>query len=414
MSQASLNFFSNYFNYVGETEAPLLYHRWMAVSTIAALLGRQVYLPFGHTKFYPNFYIILVGNPGARKGTAIWPAQNILRLAKYQKFASDRISPECFISEILQTNSKVTGLEDEELEEMNFDLPHELFVVAPEFGDFIGRGNFNFINLLTNLWDNLPEYRHPKLHGKSVLVNQPTINIVTGTTSQGLAMSIPIEAMGTGFMSRVILVYGEPTGIKITIPKAPDLNLVTEMADFLKEMKNVVQGIVEIPPTTMKILDRIYREYEDIEDFRFKHYSSRRFTHLLKLAIIHMASRLSLKLSEEDALFANTLLHITEQKMPKALGEFGKAKHSDVTQAVLEIIRHAKHPQTMKDIWKKLSQDLNSYEELKELVKNLLQAGKLQQTVFEGQIVWLPLNEVKNGWKADMLVPELFNIEERI
>ena len=68
--QAQRDFFDLYFEYTGETESPQIYHRWCALSMVGALLGRRVYLPFGHAPIYPNMYIMLEGNPGARSAEA--------------------------------------------------------------------------------------------------------------------------------------------------------------------------------------------------------------------------------------------------------------------------------------------------------------------------------------------------------
>jgi hypothetical protein len=411
--EQELDFFQRYFDFVGESEAPPLYHRWAAISMIAALLGRQTHFPFGHTKLFPNFYIMLVGSPGTRKGTALSPMKKALKLANFCKFSPDRLSPERFIAELVHTNSTET-VDNDEFERVGFETPNEMFVVAPEFGDFIGHGNFNFINLLTNLWDNLDEYLHPKLHGKSISVFEPTINMITATTPQGISMAIPVEAIGQGFMSRLVLVYGEPTGIKITFPDAVEEDKLQGIAAHLTQIKSLVTGQMELDDEARPIFDRIYREFEEIDDFRFKHYTTRRFTHILKLAVISAAARCSTIITSKDALFANTILHLTEQRMPKALGEFGKAKNSETANAVLEIVRSSRTPIAIKDIWKKLSQDLNNFQDLNDIVKNLLSAGKITQMTHKGKACLLPQYELKNGWDAKLLAPELFNLEERI
>jgi hypothetical protein len=407
------SFFTDYFTYIGESESPPIYHRWASIAIIAALLGRQAWFPFGHTKLYPNFYIMLVGSPGTRKGTAITPAKKVLRSCGYSKFSPDRLSPERFIAELVNSGNKVI-IDGEEFEQLAVEGPSELFIAAPEFGDFIGRGNFAFVDLLTNLWDNLDDYQHPKLHGKSIHVSQPTVNLLTATTPQGIALSIPPEAIGQGFMSRFILVYGEPTGHKITFPKAIEQETIEWMASKLKDIKTEVQGEFYVDREARELFHRIYREFEDLDDFRFKHYATRRFTHVIKLAAISAASRYSLEITNYDALFANTLLHYTEQNMARALGEFGKAKHAEVSNNILEIIRHTKTPLGIKELWKKVSQDLNTYADLQDIVRNLLHAGKLQQVAIKGKSILLPLREVKEGWKPELLAPELFLLEERI
>lgn len=413
-----MTFYDRYFAYIGLSESPKLYHRWTAVSIIAALLGRRVYIPFGHDNIYPNHYILLVGDPGARKGTAITPGKRLLKSSGYSKFSPDRLSPERFIIELENASRiEINGEQDLiQLEDLTLEEVSELYVAIGEFGDFIGDGNLNFIRLLTNLWDNLPEYKHPKIHGKSVAVPKPTVNIFAGTTSQDISTSIPVEAIGQGFFSRFILVHGEGKGRMYSDLPPVDDAIRKEFAKELVEIRSVVSGEVIRAEVVKKLLHRIYTEFTDIDDYRFKHYSTRRYTHLLKLATVFMAMRKSVNLSEEDCINANTLLHYTELRMPKALGEYGKAKNADITNNVMAIIRDARKPPAMKDIYKKVSQDLNRQSDLIDILNNLKMAGKIQivDVMPENRKGFAPLSIVLKQWSDDLLNNSFLTAEERL
>lgn len=405
-------FYEDYFAYVGLTESPRIYHRWMAISTVAALLGRSVYFPFGHSNIYPNHYIMLVGNPGARKGTALKPAKNALKHIDFDKLGPDRISPEKFLSEMQALNGEIE-IDGMDFENLNFSTPSEIYVVAEEFGDFI-RGNVDFIRLLTNLWDNLPSYKHPKLHGKSVYVHEPTINIIGATTQQDMAITLPIEAIGQGFLSRFILVYGEPTGTKITFPPAVNPDRALTLEKKLKKIADEVSGKVTMHERAENLLDRIYKNYNDIDDYRFKHYNTRRFTHLIKLCTVFAAMDLSTHITPQHVLQANTLLHVTEQRMSKALGEFGKSKNSDVANNIIEYLKTAKRPMNIRDIWKRVSQDLNKLDELIELLRNLEAAERIKKMEMGGKVGFLPFFKTENKWEEDLLIQKEFLTAEEM
>ena len=319
---------------------------------------------------------------GARKGTAINPAKKAIKASGYNKLSPDRLSPERFIIALEKSTSvnddlSLVGLE---LENLSVDEPSELYVSIGEFGDFIGKGNFDFVKLLTNLWDNLPVYDHPKIHGRSVRVNKPTVNIISGTTPQSISEDIPVAAIGQGFFSRFILVHGEGTGVKITFPPPVDPKTVDAFAKELIEIRIACNGKVTRTKEAEDILDRMYREFVDIDDNRFKHYSTRRFTHLLKLTMIIAATEKRTEIQVQDCINANTLLHYTEMRMPKALGAFGKAKNSDVVNSVMEIIRDSRgvEPVLFADIYKKVSHDVGKKNDLIEIMKQLRESGKVQ------------------------------------
>jgi hypothetical protein len=64
--------------------------------------------------------------------------------------------------------------------------------------------------------------------------------------------------------------------------------------------------------------------------------------------------------------------------MPKALGEFGKARNSDVVHKIMQLFETTYKPLTLKDIWQHVVQDLDRRSELAEILSNLVSAEKIQ------------------------------------
>lgn len=407
------DFFERYLEYagVGTSEAPTIFHRWSIISAIGALLGRQVYLPFGHSKIYTNQYIMIMGSPGSRKSTAMSIAKNLLGESGFTRFGPDKTSKERFLMEMRQHEE---SYDIADLEALTLDEPAEVYVVASEFTDFIGQNNMEFITMLTNLWDNPSEYKNPKIHGASVVVHQPTVNIIGGNTTQGFALAFPPESLGNGFLSRVLFVYGEPTGIQVAWPKPSDPLIGADLANRLREIKAQVTGEVTLGGGVLDLGDRIYKEFRDIDDVRFKHYSTRRFTHLLKLSIIIAATRLSTVIEKEDMLKANTLLHYTESNMPKALGEFGKSKYSDTTNKVLDYLNSSRAPVTVNELWKVVSNDLPKMSELVDILKNLQGAEKIKQMTAKGKTGYVTHHEAKLEWAEDLIIEDWLRDEEKM
>jgi hypothetical protein len=405
-----MDFFEKYFEYVGPTEAPLLYHRWSIISAVGALLSRSVWLPFGHSQIYPNQYIMLMGSPGARKSSAIGISKKLLKDLGYNRFAPDRLSKERFLMEMRPKHDEEL---DADLTELVFDAPSELYVVAEEFTDFVGHGGIEFMTMLTKLWDNMDCYEHPKIHGKSVVVEKPTVNIIGGNTVQGLALALPPEALGNGFMSRVIFVHSEATGKKITFPKPVSAELRKDLINHLEVMKGDIAGEFSYSPEAYNLLDRMYKEFRDVDDHRFKHYSTRRFTHLLKLCIILAALNLRTIITGEDALNANTLLHYTELRMPKSLGEFGKSKYSDTAHLILDALSHTLKPMTINELFKVVARDLSKISELSDIIKNLMASDKIQVVTIKGKQGYMPLYKEVQEWDPSLL-NKSFLLEEEL
>lgn len=378
--------FGSYFTYVGETETPQLFHRWCVLSAAAAILGRQVYLPFGDFRIFPNIYIQLIGEPATRKSTAIKLAKKVLTASGYEHFSYDRTSMEQFLVDlegITDDNGKLKKSDDLELSDiLGMDkVPKEVFVCADEFLDFMGPSNLQFLSLLGTLWDwdseDRPYDRRLK-QTRSISIYQPTVNLLTGNTHESFSLVFPPQAIGQGILSRMLFVYSEPTGRQISKPKTPSPELRQRVAEVLLDIKANVHGECTIDPTADRMLDTIYRTQKGIDDVRFKYYNNRRHIQLLKLCMLIAAIHRRIVIRDSDVIFANTLLSFTEHFMPKAFGEYGKSRHSDVTAKIISVLNAADAPVTMQTLWQQCQSDLENAAELQKLIQGLVMANKVQ------------------------------------
>lgn len=385
------DFFSQYLSYVGNSsEVPIFFHRWSAIAGLGAYLGRNFYLSHGHFTVHSNMYCMLIGNPGTRKSTAIKTMRKLLLASGYSTIAADKTTKEKFLMDLAGVDtglgSGAGGSVDDILNSNLFGdtlngTPSECFIMADEFNDFFGNGNIEFISLLGTLWDYSGTYSSRVKNSKSLSICDPTISILGGNTPTGFSLAFPPEILGQGFFSRLLLIYGEPSGRKIPFPKPPSPELTATLVRQLQALKVIQVGEAKLSSAAESLLSHIYLTYQGVNDVRFESYSNRRFTHLLKLCLIHAASSASTTIEEAHVIYANTVLHYTEHFMPKALGEFGKAKHSDVSQKIMQVLES---PDTrvysMKEIWKHVHNDLENMAALGDLLRNLVAADKIQGT----------------------------------
>jgi hypothetical protein len=66
--------------------------------------------------------------------------------------------------------------------------------------------------------------------------------------------------------------------------------------------------------------------------------------------------------------------------MGKALGEFGKAKHSDVNHKIMQILENSYEPVVLKTLWTQVHNDLEDIHALKDILSNLMTADKVIST----------------------------------
>lgn len=379
------DFFSLYLDYTAQTECPTFFHRWTAITSLAAYLGRDIWFNHGHFTLYPNLYCMLIGSPGTKKSSAIKIGAKLLRQAGYTTFAARKTRQEKFLLDLAGQSDDPNNPDADILEQNIFGdedydskAPAECFVAADEFNNFIGVGNLEFMSILGELWDYEGVYDYKLKTSKSVHITNPTISILGGNTPTGFSQAFPTEAIGQGFFSRLLLVYGEPSGVKYTFPPAPNLLIQTKLINFLHRIKSEIYGEIVATPEAIAMLDKIYHKWGGIDDVRFEHYTNRRLTHLIKLCLVVAASHISKTIGEREVVYANTILTFTESLMPKALGEFGKAKNSDVTHKIMQLLDSTNVPLQLQEMWKHVHTDLERREQLVEILGNLTIAEKIQ------------------------------------
>lgn len=434
------DFISLYLAYTSKTECPTFFHRWTAITSLATYLGRQIYFKHGHFTLYPNLYTMLIGSPGTKKSSAIKIGAKLLKQAGYSTFAAKKTRQEKFLTDLAEQSQRKdimaggsslddsgsgmdildqnlfgnsSGIDMDEADNYTDKPPAECGIFADEFNNFIGLGNLDFISILGELWDYEGVYDYKLKNSKSVFIPNPTISILGGNTATGFAAAFPTETIGQGFFSRLLLVHGEPTGKKYTFPPPPDEILQASLVKLLHKIKLAVTGEMEMTPEAMTLLDKIYKNWEGIPDVRFEHYANRRLTHLLKLCLVITASRIGQSITVQDVIYANTILTFTEQLMPKALGEFGKAKHSETTHKIMTIIEHSDMPVTFQAIWKEIHMDLDNRNQLAEIIGSLQIAEKIQSVTADKIQGYLPIKAIRKEGISGAIDWEVLTKEER-
>ena len=110
------NWIQSYLKCTEGQESPTLFHLWVAITTIAAALRRNVHIRMGHFKIYPNFYTVLISPSGTcRKSTAIGIGEGFLRHVEGINIFRTKMTPEAlltFLKEEAQIVSETDGDEE--------------------------------------------------------------------------------------------------------------------------------------------------------------------------------------------------------------------------------------------------------------------------------------------------------------
>lgn len=147
MSRIVPDWIDGYMFYVDNSEPPESFHRWCAISVIAACLQRKCVVKWGTLKFYPNFYIVLVAPSGeARKGTAMGFAKDLL-VDVGVRMTSESVTRAALVKELKDSVEKI----GEDMTSPRFHSSITIF--SPELAVFLGQNDSQFISDITDWYD---------------------------------------------------------------------------------------------------------------------------------------------------------------------------------------------------------------------------------------------------------------------
>jgi len=346
--------------YADNSEPPILYKKWVAVSVIASCMERKCKLEWDQdTVIYPNMYVVLVGPSGkCRKGTAMGPGYNLLREANV-KMAAEAITREALIRELRKVNQ--TAIDPDS--GMIGDTHASLTIWSQELTVFLGYNNLQLMADLSDWYDCRDRWTYrTKQQGVDEIIGV-WVNLIGATTPELLRTTMPMDAIGGGLTSRMIFVY-EHNKAKIVpwpIITDQDLELRRNLSADLEQIR-IMKGKFSV---TKEFKDRYIDWYAGgeagnlpFEDERFSGYFERKPTHLRKLCMIMNASRKdgNMTLDVEDFDRSLDLLNQTEKKMQFTFRGVGKSEIADIVTRVMIVIGNNKEI-TVSDLMKRFYMD---------------------------------------------------------
>ena len=335
MRQCS-DWIDTYLKFSDNTEPPELFHRWVAISCIAACLQRKCVLPHGRLKFYPNLFVVLIAPPGrARKGTALDPVMLMLEDPRLNvRLAAEALTREQLIRELHNAMDVYTGSDG------LMQTHASLTICNSELTVFLGYNNPQLIKDLTDWYDCKRHWSYRTKNYRIFEVTGIWVNIIGATTPEDIRVSLPPAAIGGGLTSRIIFVYA---GVKRKVVTDPDISQEEqELEEHLREdLEQIAMLNGEFRKT--KEFQSIWREWYPFNDANppfkdtiFGRYCERRPATIMKLSMIMSASRGNdMMVTGDDILRAIATLEEVEIDMPLALSGIGSGKHADVLARIM-------------------------------------------------------------------------------
>lgn len=376
----------SYMRYVENTEPPLIFKKWCAVSVIAAALQRKCFLDWGHNIMYPNLYVVLTAPAGrARKGTAMKSARPFLDHLDLP-LSAEAVTRESLIR-IMKDSEAIIPMEDGPA------ITHSsLTVFSAELTVFLGYNNLKLMADLTDWFDCADDWTYQTKNQGTDHIKGVFLNLLGATTPELIRSTLPNDAIGGGFTSRLIFVYAAKKEKAIPFPFLDESTKVLQeklKADI--EAIHRLQGAFRTSPEFLDIWKEWYTANGEKSPFGMSHtrqldsYVERRPTQLLKLSLIMSADRSSKCVIEaQDFRRALALLEETEVDMPNALGGIGTNPNADMTFRMIQMINEK--PRPLSELIQHFIYDADA-DSIIATAEGLVKAGLTEKTMGDGLIM---------------------------
>jgi hypothetical protein len=342
-----------YCDFTATSEAPLDFHFWTGVSTVAAVLRRRVWKDELLFKWTPNFYIVFVGPAGiVTKSTTLNIGYQLLRAVPNISFGPDSMTwhglARRFEAAVEYANYKDPLGKDHKI------LMSPLTCSISELGTFLRPDDKGLVSFLTDVWDGKERpFDHVTKDSGALKIENPWLNIIGATTPEWMQDNFPASMLTQGIGSRIVFVYGETkrhlTAYPSRAQKPADYHATEQklIADLV-EMSKLV-GPYDLTEDAYKWGEAWYARHHgntrstSMASGRYGGYLARKQTHLHKLAmILAAAQRDALRIEQSDLELASSILENTEKSMIRVFENVGivdEAKHVAEIVAMVRVYK---------------------------------------------------------------------------
>lgn len=347
-----MNFYDHYKIYSSGNEADPVYHRWAALATVSALVGRKVWCPQGMmARVYTNIYCFLVGDPASGKSVAMDLSRNLIRQIGGINFSPAAITTEALLQ--LMGGGLEGGKQKDSILLTHAPLPDKtvatytpLHICANELVTLLGGDPMKIITFLTDVYDREVYDNFTKNKGND-LIRGPYITILGGLTPDTIDGLCRTRLINGGFARRVFFVVGgdrinpNPRPVKSPAEIAAELACV-EMGRRIKKMSGEFQWTDE----GGEYFDSWYKEVKHVSmrnspNLILKRWYSAKDVLLVKIAMLLALGQEEpvLELTRHGLETALKMLDGIEKDLMLVLGGAGRNEHAAIAARMLIYIK---------------------------------------------------------------------------
>lgn len=380
-----MSFLQDYMIFSSGNESPEVYHKWCALSTLSHLASRRIWVDQGIFTVYPNMYVMLVGNAGIKKSTAMSLSRSLVREIKTVPIAPPSITKEALTQFMAEKDSPCQKHFKHLKDGKPALIPYtHLSIFANELITLLNSGGnaMGMVEFLTDIWDQPVFEVKTKGAGTDHIIG-PYITVLGCLTTESISNLMNTKIISSGFSRRCMFVYSNDIGTPVPRPTVSQAQLDAWNRCVKRALEiQKLSGPFTWSPAAVDFWDDWYRsnhERKANEDSPVrKGFFQTKPDYVLKLAsLITISDTDHLELTDISLQLATAFINEIEPNMDIVFAGAGRNELSPLASAIETMINSSDQPIPISRIHASFYSQAKT-EELNEVLSHLSTSGKIK------------------------------------
>jgi hypothetical protein len=324
-------------------------HRWIGLATVAAVLGRKVWIDQVTFKWFPNMYVVIISEAGMSKTTTLDIGTELLQKLKRTKpeepcgvvFGPQKATWQSIVERFNKVAKHSFAVNGEDI------IESPLHFSVSEWSTLISANDPEFQDQLINWWDGKPGDRATLYRGEEAPIN-PIINMVGCTTLHTFNDMFSQRSIEGGFLSRCVVVRcSKARSIAYPAQEALKHPWRTSFGEgMLADLRhmNTLTGAYTLAPEAVEWGEQWYHDFKAnkvdlLPDFMVS-WANRKQTYLHKVAMINRICKDDSRIiTLDDLKEALEWIDDIEASAQEVLGRVGMKEMAVYAHKILGIVQ---------------------------------------------------------------------------
>lgn len=382
LEQTEFNFLRDYSIFVSGNESPPIYHLWCGLSALSSLISRRVWTNQGFFFVHTNMYIILVGDPGIKKSTAMKIARNLIREIPNIPIAPTAPTKEALLRSMCEEGSPSIRTYKHDNKTVTYS---HLSCFCNELTTLLGSGGneTGYIGVLTDIWDQ-DKFEVKTIGRGNDYIENPFITILGCMTMETSANLVNQKIISGGFSRRCIFVYASENGPPVSRPQlTPEQESAWQRCILRGKELQFVSGKFSWEPAAEKFFDTWYLTNHSgvntVDSIAEKGFMQSKAEYVIKLAMLFQISESNeLLITEQNLKSSISMLNEVQPHVNVVFGGTGRNELNSVATAIERFIHAQKEPLPIKKVVQLFFKDA-SKDEIMKILDYLQAADKIKR-----------------------------------